>query len=140
MDSFILICNSDKRIHTYSISMEDFMIRRFRKERRNEEVTRLGSDMSLCYSGNDIDYDEFLDDIESLLGRDRSRLVLKIADECIQDEDEEDKILARGGRAVDAFYDSCCDVFDDDPNSNCVAVFFKRYNEITNFIYKLCKV
>ena len=32
MDSFIWICISDKRIHTYSINMEDFML--VRKENK----------------------------------------------------------------------------------------------------------
>lgn len=106
----------------------------------NEKVRSLrAGDMSLCYSDNDIDYDEFLDDVKSLLGKDLSRLVLMVADESLQDEDEEDEILARGRKAVDDFYDSCCQVIRDQ-GEDCVAVYLSRFHEITNFYYKLCKI
>lgn len=111
------------------------------RERKIKESVRplRAGDMQLCYSDSHIDYDDFLDDIESLLGKDLSRLVLKIADECIQDEEEEDKILAHGRRAVDDFYDSCCQVIRDQ-GEECVAIFLSRFDEITNFYLKLCKI
>lgn len=87
-------------------------------------------------SEDEIPYDEFLDDIDACFDS-RSSIVLKIADECCADEDDERRILARGGAAIDAFYDSLMTHWDDEENG-VVGGFDPKYHEMTDFYHKLC--
>lgn len=100
-------------------------------------------DAGLVYE-DEIDYQEFVDDIKKCLGKDKSQIVLMIADESVSDEEEETLILARGQEAIDDFYDSCYDALEEKLREgiedDSVAIFLKDAMEITNFYYKLCKL
>ena len=117
-------------------------VRRRQFERLEKGHPFKDGDAGLVYQ-DEIDYEEFVDDIEECLGKNKSRIVLMVADESVSDPEEETLVLARGQEAIDEFYDSCCDRleeqiqegFDDDS----VAIFLKDAMEITNFVYKLCK-
>lgn len=85
---------------------------------------------------DEIPYDEFLDDIDACFDS-RSSIVLKIADECCADEDDERRIFARGGEAIDAFYDSLMSHWDEEENG-VVGGFDPKRHEMTDFYHKLC--
>ena len=94
-------------------------------------------DKQLVYKlGDEIPYEEFLDDIHSIFPN-TSAVVLKVAEEAASDEGEEDRILARGGRAIDEFYDSCMQIWDE-CYDGVVAMVMNRGHEVTNFVLRLC--
>lgn len=94
-------------------------------------------DMMLTYAGSEIDFDEMKTDILSLLGlKNTDKLVLRVADEAVSDEDDEEIILATGDDALEKFYDTCTMIFEQGDYD--VAVYLSRFDEITNFYEKLC--
>ena len=111
-----------------------------RKTRRSfEYLKRMDADtLFLQYDAEqaEIPYDEFLDDVESFFDS-RSSIVLMIADECCQDEEDETRVLARGGEAIDAFYDSCMSHWDDEEDG-VVGMCLMKHHEMTDFRHKLC--
>lgn len=96
-----------------------------------------GGDVMLTYSGSEIDFDEMKNDVLSLLGlKDADKLILRVADEAISDEEDEEMILAIGDDALEKFHDTCTMIFEQgEPD---VAVYLSRFDEITNFYEKLC--
>lgn len=94
-------------------------------------------DVMLTYTGSVIDFDEMKEDVLSLLGlKDTSKLVLRVADESISSDEDEEMILATGDEALEKFYDTCLMVFEQ--GNPDVAVYLSRFDEITNFYEKLC--
>lgn len=95
-------------------------------------------DMMLSYDGDDIDWDEFEEDVFHCFKiRNADNLVLRYADEACSDEEMEEEILAKGDDALEEFYDSCVMRLQDEDNGD-IAIFLYDADEITNFDYKLC--
>jgi hypothetical protein len=95
-------------------------------------------DFMLSYDGDDIDWDEFEEDVFHCFKiRNADNLVLKYADEACSDEEMEEEILAKGDDALEEFYDSCVIRLQDEDNGD-IAIFLYDADEITNFDYKLC--
>lgn len=96
-----------------------------------------GGDVMLTYSGSEIDFDEMKNDVLSLLGlKDADKLILRVADEAISDEEDEEMIIATGDDALEKFHDTCTMIFEQgEPD---VAVYLSRFDEITNYYEKLC--
>lgn len=109
------------------------------KKQMKVEATSLlrDGDWMLTYTGSVIDFDEMKEDVLSLLGlKDTSKLVLRVADESISSDEDEEMILATGDEALEKFYDTCLMVFEQ--GNPDVAVYLSRFDEITNFYEKLC--
>lgn len=108
--------------------------------RKLESVTARDNkgNMKLVYDSSleELPYDEFIDDLESIYPS-KSAVVLKLAEEAEPEEGESDKVIARGGRAMDMFYDSCQDMWDE-TEDGIVAIVMPKYHEVTNFVYRLC--
>ena len=111
---------------------------RKRSNKKYESTTDLrDGDVMLTYTGSEIDFDEMKNDVLSLLHlRNADKLVLRIADECQSDEEDEEMILATGEEALEKFYDTCTMVFEQGDYD--VAIYLSRFDEITNFYEKLC--
>lgn len=94
-------------------------------------------DWMLTYAGSSIDFDEMKEDVLSLLGiKDVDKLVLRVADESISSDEDEEMILATGEDALEKFYETCLMIFEQ--GNPDVAVYLSRFDEITNFYEKLC--
>ena len=94
-------------------------------------------DLMLSYSGGDIDWSEFEEDVFHCLKiKDANKLILRYADEACSDEDMEEEVVSTGKDALDIFYDSCFDKLQY-VESGDVAIFIEDADEITNFEYKL---
>ena len=95
-------------------------------------------DMMLSYNGDEIDWDEFEEDVFRCLKiKNANSLILRYADEAVSDEEMEEEIVAEGKEALEVFYDSCQMRLQSE-DSGDVAIFVYDTDEITNFDYKLC--
>lgn len=118
------------------------MFRKSNNIKRNFKKESLKSlrhgDLMLSYDGDDIDWDEFEEDVFHCFKiRNADNLVLRYADEACSDEEMEKEILAKGDDALEEFYDSCVMSLQDEDNGD-IAIFLYDADEITNFDYKLC--
>jgi hypothetical protein len=118
------------------------MFRKSNNIKRNFKKESLKSlrhgDLMLSYDGDDIDWDEFEEDVFHCFKiRNADNLVLRYADEACSDEETEEEIVAEGKEALEVFYDSCVMRLQDEDNGD-IAIFLYDADEITNFDYKLC--